>query len=119
MQMSPDKAPTIICVSSLSDFTVQLPSHLTVVGCPMPQDPAGLPLFPLGQQGTVRLPEGLWRLEVAEQSREWGKRLCLLDGPDTASESEDDRGAHARPGPVIRAVRIGAWALDPKERLYH
>lgn len=60
---------------------------------------------------------------MAEWSREWGKRLCLLDGPDTAPESEDDRGGQAgpgpRPGPVIRAVRIGAWALAPKERLYH
>lgn len=60
---------------------------------------------------------GARRHEVAEWSREWGKRLCLLDGPDIAPEGENDRGAQAgpglRPGPVIIAVRIGAWALAP------
>lgn len=111
-QMSPDKAPTVIRVSSLSDFTVQLPSHLAVAGCPAPQDPAVLPLFPLGQLDWE--PAGMrWQSGVGSGE----KRLCLLDGPDTAPESEDDRGAQAgpgpRPGPVIRAVRLepGPWPL--------
>lgn len=83
---------------------------------------AFVPSGPAGNCEAARGAGGLpvlWRHEVVEWSREWGKRLCLLDGPDTAAEREDDRSAQARPGPVIRAVRIGAWALAPKERLYH